>query len=174
MNATPESLRPARPWYRQFWPWFLIALPASAVIGGLITIFVAVENRDGLVVDDYYKEGLAINVQLDRERRAAELGLAARVRHDPAQRQLEVFLEGAPAVLAELDRLELWLAHPTRANKDRHIQMARVAPGHYVSELRAMAPGRWHLILSSPEGDWRLTGRLDLTHGGQTRITPSD
>ena len=45
-----------QPWYRQGWPWFLIALPASAVIGGIITIILAVNSPNALVVDDYYKE----------------------------------------------------------------------------------------------------------------------
>ena len=50
-----------RPWYQQAWPWFLISLPASAVIGGIITLMLAVNSPNALVVDDYYKEGLAIN-----------------------------------------------------------------------------------------------------------------
>ena len=40
------------PWYRQFWPWFIIALPASAVIASLITFYLAVSRPDHLVVDD--------------------------------------------------------------------------------------------------------------------------
>lgn len=32
------------PWYKQFWPWFLIALPGSVVIASFITIGIAVEN----------------------------------------------------------------------------------------------------------------------------------
>ena len=29
------------PWYRQFWPWFLIALPASAIVGSLLSVYFA-------------------------------------------------------------------------------------------------------------------------------------
>ncbi|MFT7320700.1 FixH family protein, partial [Congregibacter sp.] len=29
------------PWYQQFWPWFLIALPGSVVIAGLSTLYIA-------------------------------------------------------------------------------------------------------------------------------------
>lgn len=44
------------PWYRQFWPWFIIALPASAVVAGFITLWLAITNPDGLVVsDDQYQ-----------------------------------------------------------------------------------------------------------------------
>lgn len=39
------------PWYRQFWPWFIIALPAAAVAGSLFTLWLAVSNPDHLVVD---------------------------------------------------------------------------------------------------------------------------
>ncbi len=40
------------PWYRQFWPWFIIALPASAVIASFITLYLAISRPDPLVVDD--------------------------------------------------------------------------------------------------------------------------
>jgi hypothetical protein len=45
------------PWYRQFWPWFIIALPASAVIASFISLWLAVSNPDHLVVneDEYQK-----------------------------------------------------------------------------------------------------------------------
>jgi len=40
------------PWYRQFWPWFIIALPAAAVIAGFFTLWLAISRPDYLVVDD--------------------------------------------------------------------------------------------------------------------------
>lgn len=45
----------ADPWYRQFWPWFIIALPASAVIASFITLWLAISNPVELVVteEDY-------------------------------------------------------------------------------------------------------------------------
>lgn len=41
-----------QPWYRQFWPWFIIALPASAVIASFFTLWLAVSNPDTLVISD--------------------------------------------------------------------------------------------------------------------------
>lgn len=35
-----------KPWYRQFWPWFLIALPLTSVIGSFVTLWIAVTNAD--------------------------------------------------------------------------------------------------------------------------------
>jgi len=40
------------PWYKQFWPWFIIALPASAVVAGFITLWLAISSPDYLVVDE--------------------------------------------------------------------------------------------------------------------------
>ncbi len=50
------------PWYRQFWPWFIIALPAAAVIASFITFYLAVSRPDYLVVDD--KEYQQLNSEL--------------------------------------------------------------------------------------------------------------
>jgi len=40
------------PWYRQFWPWFIIALPASVVVASFITLWLAISNPDHLVIED--------------------------------------------------------------------------------------------------------------------------
>ena len=40
------------PWYKQFWPWFIIALPASVVIASFFTLWLAISNPDYLVVDE--------------------------------------------------------------------------------------------------------------------------
>jgi hypothetical protein len=46
-----------KPWYRQFYPWMLIALPACAVIGGFITLYLAISRPDVLVRKDCVRDG---------------------------------------------------------------------------------------------------------------------
>jgi hypothetical protein len=40
-----------------------------------VTAYLAVVSNDGLVEDDYYKQGLAVNQRTARAQRAAELGI---------------------------------------------------------------------------------------------------
>lgn len=47
MNRNQDLPIPS--WHRQFWPWFLIALPLAAVVGGLLTVFIAAKNPDLLI-----------------------------------------------------------------------------------------------------------------------------
>ena len=50
----------ARPWYRHVWPWLLIVPPAAAVIGGSITLYLAVTRPDALVRKDCVKDGVTM------------------------------------------------------------------------------------------------------------------
>ena len=65
MASLPETA--PRPWYREPWPWILMAGPAVVVVAGFFTLWLAVSTSDGLVVEDYYKQGLAINRVFARE-----------------------------------------------------------------------------------------------------------
>ena len=94
------------PWYRQFWPWFLIALPGTVVIASLYTLFLANRYADDLVIDDYYKEGLAINQELSRQKEAESLGLRATMVING--RRLDIDVAGD----IEAEQLRLLLAHP--------------------------------------------------------------
>ena len=39
------------PWYRHFWPWFVVGLLGISVIGSLTTVYIAVSGRDPEVAD---------------------------------------------------------------------------------------------------------------------------
>jgi len=62
------------PWYRQFWPWFIIALPASAVIAGFFTLWLAISHPDHLVVEDdeYRRLNSELKAQLPVEEEKAD------------------------------------------------------------------------------------------------------
>jgi uncharacterized protein len=47
----------ARPWYRQPWPWLLAIPPTAAVIGGAITLYLAISRPDILISKDCHRDG---------------------------------------------------------------------------------------------------------------------
>jgi hypothetical protein len=65
------------PWYQYRWPWVLLAIPMSAVAFGIVMISTALIYPDDLVVDNYYKEGMAINRTLLMDANAVALGITA-------------------------------------------------------------------------------------------------
>lgn len=140
---------PVNPWYREPWPWLLMSGPAIVIVAGVITTVIAFSSADGLVADDYYKQGLTINKTLLREQRAAELKLVADL-SATASRVRVVLAGAAPSTLT------LRLAHPTRAGFDQVVSLRRVAPGVYEGALRPGDAGRWRVVLETPE--WRLVG----------------
>jgi uncharacterized protein len=150
-----ESVLSERPWYREPWPWILIAGPAAAVVAGLVTLWLAVSSADGLVAEDYYKQGLAINRVIEREDAARRLGLGAQF--EPAPGRLVVRLSGSlrgapPAALF------LRLAHATRAGHDMRLRLARAADGRYETALPQLPRGHWRVSIEDPQGSWRIAG----------------
>jgi hypothetical protein len=143
----------APPWYRQRWPWLLIAGPAIVVVAGIVTIWLAVMSDDGLVADDYYKQGLAINQVIGRAERATALSLQAAVAI-AADGGVRVAVTGGGTADATPESITLLLAHPTRGGSDVRAELRRAADGGYEGRLAPPAPGRWRVIVES--ATWRL------------------
>jgi len=143
-----------RPWYREPWPWLLIAPPAASVVVGAVMWTLAARTNDGLVVDDYYKHGLAINQVLDREARARTLAIRALVTFNPERTRVRLQFAGEGPFP---DRVTLRLAHPTRAGEDQTIALAAVAGGLFEGGMHPPAPGRWNVLLEDGAATWRLT-----------------
>ena len=137
------------PWYRQRWPWLLISGPAAVLIAGAVTTWIAFASADGLVAEDYYRQGMAINKAIAREERAAQLGLSLDVQM--TQQSIVVRLRGAAP-----EALFVHLAHSTRAGHDQRLRLAPTQPGLYEAELPALPAGRWHIVVEDPRGTWRI------------------
>lgn len=143
-------------WYRQPWPWLLMLMPALALVGGLFTLWLAISSNHAMVVDDYYREGKAINRTLARDAAAARLGLTAQVLRGDDGSPLVLMHSGAGAALPA--SLTLRVIHATRAEFDQSHSLRPVAPGRYAgSPLALPGEGRWHLVIEGPEATWRLT-----------------
>lgn len=157
------------PWYRQPWPWFLIGLPAAAVIAGSITLWLAVSTSDGLVVDDYYKQGLAIQQTMARSQQAADLGLQAQVHIQPETFEVDVTARSGDAVPS---RIQVIFSHPTRAGQDQVILMTG-AQGRFTGIHRGLSSGRWDIQIEDELRTWRLNGAANLPTETDVRIVPA-
>jgi len=155
MKTTREG---TRRWYREPFVWLLIAFPMSAVIGGFVTLTLAIQSDDGVVADDYYHRGKEINRVLARDQAAARAGLTGTVTLDGGQGQLVLSLSAGEAK-AIPPQIELQFLHATRAGLDRTLLLARSADGTYRAGLPALDPGHWHVQVST--SDWRLVGSLN-------------
>jgi hypothetical protein len=156
------------PWYKQFWPWFLISLPATAVIGSMISIKLAVDTADGLVIDDYYKEGLAINKDITKEKLAKTLGLAANIDIDNETGQLHLLLLGKLSDPPK--RLKMSLIHPTKSGFDVQLQLTKSGDGEYMSRMPKIVPAKWHVSVMPENEEWKISGRMKLPAINTVRI----
>ena len=161
------------PWYRQFWPWFLIALPASAVIAGLYTVWLAMQSTDSLVAPP--GEGMEIVTERRNaaERQARLLGLDASITIEPESGAVNVRMAGSGATEWP-PSLTLLFSHPTNGQLDRTISLGAGIPDadgapRWAGHISPVPSGRWYLVLNAAD-EWRLYG---VWTGGRTiRLRP--
>ena len=158
-----------RHWSREPWVWLLIALPLTAVIAGLFTLYLAVKSSDGLVVDDYYKRGKAINLDLARDQAAAQYKLHAAIEYNAAVNSFTLSLQAQDYVLPQSVRLSV--LHPTMPGRDQVVSLVRHAAGQYTGEVADLALGNWYLQLEAD--DWRLFGTLPVPADMPVIIVPA-
>jgi len=173
------------PWYRQFWPWFLIALPATIVVACFFMLYLAIKYSDDLVSDNYYRDGLAINRVLTQDIRATELGLSANLSFDRGSDAgidvLALTLRSSTETFVMPTKLNLHLLHPGDASADHVIQLMAAGDGRFRGQLPALPAQSFYLRLVPTElipteltkgasaqerlqsAAWRLAGAIDFT-----------
>ena len=161
MNNTPNDTptiqapgngKPAK-WYREFYVWLLIFFPVMSIFMGITTIVLSINSYDGLVVDDYYKRGLAINEVLAREEKADAFGLSSSLKVDSSEGRVTVRLLASERFDFP-SQINVRLMHATRAGHDQSLQLFRTADSSYEGSIASLPPGRWHVEIAA--GNWRL------------------
>jgi hypothetical protein len=151
MNANTLD---TQPWYKEPWPWILMAGPAIVVVAGIATLYLALASFDGLVEDDYYKQGLAVHQEVKRDTAAAEEKVSAQVML--SGRNIRVFLSMADATNLP-GQLQLHFIHPTRDGLDQDVILEN-EQGFYSGSLTTEVHGRWNVYLEDQDKTWRLLG----------------
>ncbi len=160
----------AKPWYRYPLVWMLISIPASAVAICSVIIWLAVTTTDGLVVDDYYAQGMAINKSLDRDRHAYQHHVAAKLNIMVTEGLINLDLD--KGLLANYpDTLQLILRHATRADSDFTLELLHGQGSRYIGYLNKSLPaGAWYIELGNP--DWRLNARSRVENMASVKLSP--
>jgi hypothetical protein len=140
----------ALPWYRQRWPWLLVAGPFAVVVASAASAWIALRSDDVIVAQDYYKQGLLINQKLPRATPASQRAPGASIAVE-TDRQLHVRLLETPLAPS---RLKLTFARPGDRSAEQRIELALTADGDWVGAMPALASGRWIVALESES--WRL------------------
>ncbi|ABZ76760.1 conserved hypothetical protein [Shewanella halifaxensis HAW-EB4] len=146
-----------QPWYKQFWPWFLIILPLCAVVASINLFWVAFTNQDPLVTEEYYKEGKGINIDLRKIKQAKQLGMNYLLEFD--DKYVEISQQGGENYLAALS---VSFYHPTLEERDFSQIVTADANGVYRIDLNQAIEGPWEVRIEGYDQTWRIQQRVTL------------
>ncbi|NGZ14423.1 hypothetical protein HGG78_11845 [Vibrio aestuarianus] len=155
-----------KPWYKQFWPWFLIILPLTVVVWTIATVIVFSQNSVSLVTEDYYKKGKGINIDLSKINEAKALHLSS-----------EIYSEGNDIVFkfnkGKLDHypaIKMMFAHRTLPDLDFTQLVTSDAQGTYRITLPSPLQGPWFIELTPHDAEWLIQGRVTFPVATSTQL----
>lgn len=165
MNNSPSSMHNELPWWKERMVWLIIALPVSAVLAGIATVFIASHDPDDVVKTEYVKEGMAVSATRTALDKAAHMGLAAKVSYHEGLVSLHISgLDTRP------ETLKLALIHPTQAKLDQQFSLTVTGQGIYQAHINLTGQGKRHLTLTPPDSSWQLEGEWHAPFREETSL----
>lgn len=156
----PTDKAKAKPWYREFWLWFVFTPPLISIVIGLSLLTTAIKHGDSLVVDHHTQAGRSLHRDDSRQHAVTDLGLQVRMVIDRDDGLISVLLEG-------LDQpphsLNLLLAHPTLESRDVAVELHPDITGIFRGEANAAVAGRYYLRLHPDDAHWLVTREVRIS-----------
>ncbi|CAM3143149.1 FixH family protein [Vibrio mytili] len=147
-----------KPWYKQFWPWFLIILPLTVVVWTVITVIVFSKNSVSLVAEDYYKKGKGINVDISKMNVARDLGLHAVL----SSKNNSIVVKFDKGELSHYPALLATFTHRTLPDRDFSKLITADASGNYRLTADESIQGPWFVELEPHDKQWMLQGKIEF------------
>jgi len=143
----------------------VVGIPLSALVSGVSFLVVAGSGGLDRVADEVQRTGRIQQTNLDADLAARAAGLRAEVR--VAGGRLHLLLHGV-----DPSALVLRLEHPTQAVYDRSLTLRADDHGGWWAEWPEPLVA-WKLVLSPPEGEWRIKARWPRTAEGEVVLEPA-
>lgn len=153
----------SRPWYKEPYVWMLIGIPLSSVIMGVFFISQAVSTKDTLVRDNYYKDGLAINQEMQWDKKAENLDV--QLEFTIANNEVNLTLLNSRQVAPNV--LQFKLSHATLKDLDRDSLLQLGEDNRYKGFIENMSDGKYYIMVESLEQQWRRRGSIQIKQGDQ-------
>lgn len=155
-------------WYKQFWPWFIFFIPASAVIACITLLIYMSDKGPSMVVDDYYKKGKAVNLELSKFKQAKALYLHA----DLTIKDGIITLNFTKGDHRNAPALKLAFYHTTLKEKDLDLVLTPNANGGFSTVTEKLLDERYTVFIEPMDGSWKLKETISLPYDGVFKIKP--
>ena len=156
------------PWYKNFWPWFLMFFPVVTIIACIGLVVFAVGNGPDMVVDDYYKKGKAINLELTKFNKAKALYLHGELQVTADTIKFH-FTKGDAS---KVNALKASFYHRTIQKYDFNTNLLANANGEFTAVLDPIEQGAYTVFLEPMDGSWKLKENLQLPSDTIIKISP--
>lgn len=151
--------------------YVMIIIPLIAVIASFVTYWLAARGGSQELPASFPAEGPALDNSLVQVRRAAELGIAARLDLSGSAGECRVTLQsnGEPPT-----EIRVALTHTTQPQLDRLMTLVP-HQGQYVSLCKPLPAGHWYVTMSDAADSWRLrTNASGTLNAINLAATPTD
>lgn len=160
-----------KPWYKEFWAWFVFAPLILTICVSVFTVSMAFKYKQDVVDSDYHKVGRLIDNSFAQAEAAAQLGVVADIRFSVEAEYVDITIE--PGDWALDDSILLLFSHPVDKKLDRYLTLTRVGENKY-SAVADIPEGRWYILLSAINDAgqelWRLSGEIDFSQAEALRL----
>jgi hypothetical protein len=170
-------------WYKEPWLLLVVGGPLLVVCASVITGVIAFRGADQVVAKDYYRQGLMINTNLQRDAKARELALDANIQFNLVSKKILMQLS-SKQVLPEVVQVSLASSGAADGSVEeviRRMPLKLVALGKYEADFsqdnkfeNAINSGVLQVLHVKLEtNEWRLTGDWIDPLQRKLHLTPS-
>lgn len=140
-------------WYKEPWMILIAGVPIMSIILGITMVTVAYKNKDTLVSDTYYKDGVNYTEDQHHDEEARRM----KIRASLVFSEKEILLSMTSLLKETPINLELRLIHPTLEDQDESVFLERLPDGRYVgANPLTEFPQKRHIWLLSQTQEWRV------------------
>lgn len=155
-------------WYRQFWPWFLIILPLSAVTASIYSLVIAFSQQDPVLRDTWYHDGELANQFLVYDHNATKHQIRTHLEYDSRTGLVSAIVYSHQPLP---NQIEMELEHPYQAQLDQSIQLLKVSNNKYEGKLSSDISGTYYVNLFNVQQQWRLVAKQSFPFEQSAVIT---